>query len=873
MGTQNNGKSKKKIVFDLTDTQVESAFSDVQKLKKNANGSWGGLCPFHEDKNASFGIKRYADGSVRYKCFGCDKKGSVIDYVMERRSINFREACKLLEIPLDDSSRSVSNTEEEPKSNLNPAVFYTSRQISPVPTNAPKPPQVANCTQVHIYLNEHNELLGYVYRIEKNGSKGFLPCVYTDKGWEFRGFDHPTPLYGLQFASEASTNGPVMVCEGEKTADAIRSIFGFPLCVTWSGGVNVYKNADWNPLKRFRNIIVCPDADDIGLKRAKELCAYLHFDKGLSGVRLFIPPQNWPKKTDWADIRIPREDARRILKENLAIADQRGNFTIKGLDIEEVDNLSSSRYFSIIGQRIRNGKTEIAFHRNGIGIIYMSPESISPRNLYQLAPAEFWKAYDPNYYKPANQLKLIDQIFRLTSKLPILTEDSIRGVGVWLSGVNSEIVVNDGGTVRHLDNVKRGTSIFEGHVYECGIQSKFYSLDKKPLNDVQIKDILTVFNSISSKSIWDSRILVGWTFCAPICGILNWRPHVWITGRAGSGKSFIMDFIRRLLKGCSANFQGNTTEPAIRQTINNSARPIVIDEFDPSGEKSYSDQNNIVAFARACSSGDSPPIVKGSSAGQATYYTAKSMFVIGSIVPRLEQDSDISRFAVVELQSRRKNSENDSLVHEISKRETYTEHMFSTIYHNIGKFNQNLNFIKQYMLSSGCNHRFADQYSTLLAGWATFANHKITSGEISEFLLEMEHATEGKNMQSSEIMNVLMTSIPRGSSIPFGVLLKNAYDAFKREGGHAVIKSGDCETALEHLLNLGVKYMPEKEMFYLSRSQFVIETLERLKQPINTSLKLLTYHDDFIRTIITKIIPGTPTTRCLVFKYNPEETV
>ena len=31
--------------------------------------------------------------------------------------------------------------------------------------------------------------------------------------------------------------------------------------------------------------------------------------------------------------------------------------------------------------------------------------------------------------------------------------------------------------------------------------------------------------------------LAGWTTLAPICGALQWRPHVWLTGASGSGPS------------------------------------------------------------------------------------------------------------------------------------------------------------------------------------------------------------------------------------------------------------------------------------------------------------------------------------------------
>ncbi len=52
-----------------------------------------GLCPFHQDRHASFTI--YSDGT-RYKCFSCGAEGDVIDFVMKTQNKTFIEAVKLL---------------------------------------------------------------------------------------------------------------------------------------------------------------------------------------------------------------------------------------------------------------------------------------------------------------------------------------------------------------------------------------------------------------------------------------------------------------------------------------------------------------------------------------------------------------------------------------------------------------------------------------------------------------------------------------------------------------------------------------------------------------------------------------------------------
>ena len=48
-----------------------------------------GLCPFHEEKTASFGVSREAG---LFHCFGCGAGGDVIGFLCRFHHITFREA-------------------------------------------------------------------------------------------------------------------------------------------------------------------------------------------------------------------------------------------------------------------------------------------------------------------------------------------------------------------------------------------------------------------------------------------------------------------------------------------------------------------------------------------------------------------------------------------------------------------------------------------------------------------------------------------------------------------------------------------------------------------------------------------------------------
>jgi DNA primase len=71
---------------------IVSVASDYVRLRRFGN-RYSGLCPFHNEKTPSFSI--YADHQF-FKCFGCDAKGDVFNFVMMIEGLTFWEALKKL---------------------------------------------------------------------------------------------------------------------------------------------------------------------------------------------------------------------------------------------------------------------------------------------------------------------------------------------------------------------------------------------------------------------------------------------------------------------------------------------------------------------------------------------------------------------------------------------------------------------------------------------------------------------------------------------------------------------------------------------------------------------------------------------------------
>src|SRR3546814_2609502 len=89
-----------------------------------------------------------------------------------------------------------------------------------------------------------------------------------------------------------------------------------------------------------------------------------------------------------------------------------------------------------------------------------------------------------------------------------------------------------------------------------------------PLSDEEASRIIDICCRLRWEKPYGGWLLAGWIAIAVICGALNWRPHVWLTGSSGSGKSWLLDNVIRPLIGAIAVYcQSNSTEAGIRQTL------------------------------------------------------------------------------------------------------------------------------------------------------------------------------------------------------------------------------------------------------------------------------------------------------------------
>lgn len=108
----------------------------------------------------------------------------------------------------------------------------------------------------------------------------------------------PRPLYGLDRLA-ARPDAPVLVVEGEKTAEAAGKLFPDHVAVTWMNGASGVRKTEMLALAA-RNLVLWPDNDPPGRKAMRTFAAYA-YAAGASSVKIVDVPREFGEKWDLAD--------------------------------------------------------------------------------------------------------------------------------------------------------------------------------------------------------------------------------------------------------------------------------------------------------------------------------------------------------------------------------------------------------------------------------------------------------------------------------------------------------------------------------------------------------------------------------------------
>lgn len=154
--------------------------------------------------------------------------------------------------------------------------------------------------KIHTYHTHNSQPWFYIGRkvwTNKEGKrcKSFIPYIYVRGEWINKA-PNPRPLYNLH---EIKKVKQVIICEGEKAADAANKFHPAIKATTIMGGSNNLAKADLSPLFD-KNVVIWPDNDAAGLKLKDELIEKL---SGKAKTIKYFDVSELGKKEDAADIK------------------------------------------------------------------------------------------------------------------------------------------------------------------------------------------------------------------------------------------------------------------------------------------------------------------------------------------------------------------------------------------------------------------------------------------------------------------------------------------------------------------------------------------------------------------------------------------
>lgn len=704
-----------------------------------------------------------------------------------------------------------------------------------------------------------------------------------EEKWRQGALDKPRPLYGAELL-DAHPDANIILVEGEKAADATRRLLdGRPfLVLTWAGGCKAVDHADWSALAG-RKVVGWPDCDSqrdrdgnlrpyleqpgmAAMLRIAELLAEHGVDMRIVAVE---DPDTIADGWDLADGEAEGWDGARVMAEirtRIATADElRERHPVEADDgpppadpgttpsttesepppaVEHVEP-SKKAETSTTRKESRDddmpppsppGPDDLddampvrALGYNHGRYYYLSAkqrqvheytaQSHGPAGLMQLAPLSFWQqtfAYGDKM-KGEHWHAATDALIRRCERKGVFDTGILRGRGCWVDG--DRMVINLGNRLI-VDGEETDTDrIASSYIYEAG--AKLNGPGDEPLTVKEAHRVLDLAKRFNWEMPASAALLAGWVVLAPLCGALPWRPHVWLTGGSGTGKTTILErFVVPMLAGTELQVQGNSTEAGIRQTLRADARPVVFDESEQNDDREEQRIQNVLSLIRQASSDGQSRTLKGTTTGKQLEFHIRSMFCLSSVQVGMKRQADHTRMAVLALFGKNQVPaaewdafqdrwlETERMLAELRDTPDFGSRLMARSVKMADVIRQNIRTLVRVAAREFKSQRLGDQYGTLLAGAATLMyDHPITEEGALKFIRLFDWSTyhEAANEdESSDALTGIMQvqvrcEIERGSvMLTAGELVSIVADNTTRDGVSPSDASG-------HLGRMGLK--------------------------------------------------------------------
>ena len=349
-------------------------------------------------------------------------------------------------------------------------------------------------------------------------------------------------------------------------------------------------------------------------------------------------------------------------------------------------------------------------HRQTGQIACITP-SAQAAPLLKLAPAGHWESKYPSRLG-TDWVKASSEVIESANQLGVFALDRVRGRGVWMDGTQVVWHLGDRLEVNGelLSLIDHQSSYHYQRLPRLDIDPA-----TAPLSDALGEQILHAVKAMGWISPFDHLHFLGWLVLANVGGALDKRPVLQITCGFGKGKTYTLTEVGQPLLAGLAICESNSSEAAIRQTLNTDTLPVLIDESE--GEDQHKREGHL-KLARL--SFDGRATSRGTTHGKALTYAVRSSIALVGINAVIANPADRSRTVVVGRQQlpQEQWASVDRKLRELLTDKTGGQLLRRCVSHlrtqqaNVATFRR----VVEAKLPAGAAARAGDTYGALLAG-------------------------------------------------------------------------------------------------------------------------------------------------------------
>ena len=320
---------------------------------------------FRFGSKGSFSVVCHGEKLGSFYDFAAGEGGNLLKLIQKKTGLGVEESKEWARNFLEEPSRPVTSqftlkpfketlkndwkSLKPPKGSLVPELKVLSKYLD----------ERYHVSMKHPYHDEKGDVIFYTLRLQDKTdakSKIVVPLSYGYSSsnpdrqiWSLKRpilDDGSISIYNCHLLNK-SPRKPVLIVEGEKTADAGQKIFGKDfVVVSWLGGTGSATKANWSKLAG-RDVVIWPDNDQPGYKAADEISDEMK-RIGVRTLRVVdkgVLSAGFPTKWDIADA-LPEGKTEQSLVDLISRADQKAVPSDRLLSLLESHGLNDDSFFN-----------------------------------------------------------------------------------------------------------------------------------------------------------------------------------------------------------------------------------------------------------------------------------------------------------------------------------------------------------------------------------------------------------------------------------------------------------------------------------------------------------------------------------------------